>query len=656
MNTDYSNLRITKYIEQCVMAYNKPVVIVGGLYFRQRELIRMIEFYTNSKYLNGNRDELGREKPFYNIINGMCDVENAAKDIDTKDITVTSDDGQHYAQSFLLSKDVYQWMKAVNFAKTLNDMRDTHTRYGSLLVKKVMVTDEFGKRNMEIQVPEWKNVITDQIDILSAPIIECHYMTPSDLMKKRDVWENVDEVLRESYTDGGYVTRIPVYEVRGWFPVSVYKEAAGKKVRKADEKAMSYQLYYMAGGYGTGIEWNQTSLTESFSLGPLTPMYWENDTEQVYKYLARKKRAGRAMGVGVPEEGEEAQVFSNDTVLKQFRAMEYTTKVVGQSASKKLKGRNMLNEVDDGQILEHEDGRPITTLQLLPSGGLTQYSLLLSQWFTQFERVTSAYAAQRGESPSSRTAAKLQAAVLQQSGSVMQNIQESFGIFLTEIFEEWIMPWLGKQLNAEHILAHEFSLDELKQIDRNFSIHTANRMAKEAILSGKIVSEEEYEGFMQSADEMIKETKATRFLVVPKDYYKKAAVHMTFNITGEQRDKQRAIDSLLAIMELYQANPNIINDPVLTSLLMQIIELSGAGLSPVTLIAAIQEKARLAAEAAKKGEGKPERKVAQSINFKDLPPDGQRQMAAEVGIDINPAPAEQPQPESPPGGEAQMMP
>src|SRR3990167_6628534 len=133
---DYSNLRITKYIEQCVMAYNKPVVIVGGLYFRQRELIRMIEFYTNSKYLNGNRDELGREKPFYNIINGMCDVENAAKDIDTKDIIVTSDDGQHYAESFLLSKDVYQWMKQENFAKTLNEMRDAHTRYGSLLVKK----------------------------------------------------------------------------------------------------------------------------------------------------------------------------------------------------------------------------------------------------------------------------------------------------------------------------------------------------------------------------------------------------------------------------------------------------------------------------------------------------------------------------------------
>ncbi len=49
----------------------------------------------------------------------MCDVENAAKDIDTKDISVTSDDGEHYTESFLMSKDIYEWMKEVNFAKTL---------------------------------------------------------------------------------------------------------------------------------------------------------------------------------------------------------------------------------------------------------------------------------------------------------------------------------------------------------------------------------------------------------------------------------------------------------------------------------------------------------------------------------------------------------
>jgi hypothetical protein len=652
---DYLNLSISKEIQNILSAYNNSITIVGGLDFRQRDVIRMIEFYTNSKYLNGGKDEMGRDKPFYNIVNGMCDVENAAKDIDTKNIVATADDGQHYTETFLLNKDIYEWMKASNFAKTLNEMRDTHTRYGSLLVKKCIEYED-GEKKLEIDIPEWKNVITDQVDIEDGPIIECHYMTPVEMMKMKE-WVNVEDVIARAVSDNGYVSRIPVYEVRGWFPVSFLKEIDGKKVSKTDRTNFTYQLYYMAGEYqGTDI-FNQTEdVTSRFSLGALVPLYWENDTEEVYKYLSRKPRAGRAFGVGVVEEGEEAQVWTNDTVLKQFRAMEYTTKVVGQSASKKLKGRNMLNEVDDGQILEHEDGKPITTLTLLPAGGLSQYSNLLVQWFTQFERATSAYGAQRGESPSSRTAAKLQAAVLQQSGSVMQTIQEDFGIFVGNIMEDWVMPWLGKQLNAEHILAHEFGIDELKQIDRNFSIHTANRMAKEAILSGKIVSEEDYATFMQGAQDMIQQTKATRFIEVPKDYYKKATAHVTFNITGEQKDKQAAADFLLGVMKIYQGDPNLINDPVLTSLLMQIIEQSGFAISPVTIIAAIQEKARLVAEAAKAGGQKQQQKVSQSINYKDLPPDGQRQMAAEVGIDIQPSPTvQQPQAESPSGGQATPM-
>lgn len=655
MTKDYSNAGITSEVRNLVFRYGNPIVLMNGLEFKQRDLIRMTEFYVNSRYLNGQKDELGREKPFYNIVNGMCDVENAAKDIDTKDISATSDDGQHYTEAFLLSKDVYQWMKRVNFAKTLNDMRDAHTRYGSLLVKKVIAKED-GKRILRIEIPEWKNVITDQVNMLENPIVECHYMTPAQLQKKSASWKNVSDVMSDWMSQGAASSRIPIYEVRGWFPRAFYRELDGGRVTKADKSEFSYQLYYLAGQYSSDAFSDMLPMSESFGIGNLTPLYWEDDTEQVYKYAARKKRAGRAFGVGVVEEGEEAQVWTNDAVVKQARAMEYTTKVVAQSASKKLKGRNMLNEVDDGQILEHDDGKPITAVPLLPPGGLAQYQNLLVQWFTQFERATSAYSAQRGESPSSRTAARLQAAVLQQSGSVMQNITEDFGIFLTEIFEDWVMPYLASQLNTEHILAHDFSADELREIDRNFSINFANKAAKEAILSGQIVGEEDYSAFMRGADDFIKQTKATRFLKVPKDYYKNKSVHVTWNITGEQKDKQAAAENLLAILKIYQANPNITDDPILTTLLMNIIEQSGSGLSPTTFVAAIQEKARLAAAAAEKGAGRNPEKISQSINYKDLPPDGQRQLAAKAGIDINPSSVQEATVEGPSGGEVTMNP
>jgi hypothetical protein len=578
-------------IEQIKIEYDKAIPIMDGLNFSQKERIRMIEFYTNSKYLNGQKDELGRDKAFKQISNAVVDTENAAKDIDTKDITITSDDPNHYTESMLMSKDIYQWMKTANFAKTLNKMIDTDSRYGSLLVKKVMVERD-GKEDIDIQIPEWKNVITDQVDIINSPIIEVHYMTASQMMRK-DGWhkDKVQEAVRLLGKEKS-TKRIPIFEVRGDFPKYYIDMMDGGTEDSADLTStdFSYQLYYIAGA-ADSFEKGITSI--SFT-DKLIPLYWEDDTERVYKYKARKERSGRAFGVGVVEEGEEAQVGTNDAVLKQQRAMEYTTKVIGQSASKKLKGRNMLTETDDGQILEHEDGKPITALNLLPSGGLQQYIELQNQWYEQFEKTTAAYSAQRGDTPPSGTPFRLQATVLQQSSSVFQKLQEDMGIFINEIFTDWILPFKAKQLNQEHILAHEFSPNELRDIDKNFATHAANQKAVELILDGKIVDADQYQMFMDGADTFIKGTKEKRFIKIPKDYYKNMTAKISINITGEQKNKAAILESLTSILTTYASNPTIASDPVANEIFMRLVELSGAGISPVTLSSAMQQSAKQA--------------------------------------------------------------
>ncbi len=589
---------------------------VGGLIFSQKRQIATIEFYSNSRYLNGQKDELGREKPFFNILNAICDVENAAKDLDTKDISITSDDPNHYMESFLLSKDIYVWMKVVNFAKTLNDMRDIHTRYGSLLVKKCIKTID-GKKVLVLEMPEWKNTMTDQVDIINGSIVETHWLNAKQLSDMTE-WDEaaVKEVLQK-FNQQSSITRVPVYEMRGWFPLSYYLEANGKKPVKGDDQKYTYQLYYIAG--------SPTDIKGVNFVDPLTVMYSENDTEQIYKYVARKPKAGRAFGVGVMEEGEEAQVWVNDTVLKQYRAMEYTTKVVMQSSSKKLKGRNLLTETDDGTILEHEDGKPITEVPLLPAGGLNQYGNLIQQWYGQLEKTTSAYAAQRGDAPPSGTPFRLQATVLNQSSSVFKTLQQEFGIFVTEIVEDWIMPYLATQLNKEHILAYNFSPEELKEIDKSFSTREANLKAAEFILSGKIVSQDQYDQWLQMADTFIKSTKAQRFIQIPKDYYKDLKAKVTVNITGEQRNKAATLESLNNI--LITGSKIGLPAGVLQQVMMKIIELSGAGISPINITAAI-------AEDAKQNQGKQGliNRVSQSMNYKDVPDDIKRQIEQEAGL------------------------
>ena len=585
-------LTIKSELEQIKVNYSKTIDLVEGLPFSQKQTIRTIEFYNNSKYLNGQKDELGREKPFLQILNAICDVENTAKDLDTKDIQITSDDANHYLESWLLSKDIYVWMKDTNFAKTLNDMRDVHTRYGSLLVKKVMKDGE-----LTLGLPEWKNLMTDQRKILSRPIVETHWMTATEIAEKTE-WKNIKAVLEKMENSGTNKT-VPVYEVRGRFSQATFKDANGEKYSDADKSKFSYQLYYIV---GSPSEDEGKVENDAFEV-----MYSEDNTEEVYKYLARKPKAGRAFGVGVMEEGEEAQVWTNDAVLKQYRAMEYTTKVIGQTASKKLKGRNLLTETDDGTILETEENKPITALNLLPSGGLNQYSLVINQWYDQLQKTTSAYGPQRGDTPPSGTPFRLQATVLQQSSSVFQVLQEEFGIFITEIMEDWVMPHLAKKLSAEHLLSYDFSPEELKEIDAKFSIREANMKAKDIILSGKDITAEEYQVFIDNHDEFIKQTKSQRFINIPKGFYKNLKAKVTVNITGEQRNKAATLESLNNILITYASNPNLANDPVASQLLTKIIELSGAGISPVQITSAINEKAKEAqAQMAMQPTGQPQ--------------------------------------------------
>jgi hypothetical protein len=554
---------------------NLSIDIFEGLAFNQYQLFKEIEYYSNSRYLNGQLDELDREKPFRNIVNANVDVSVVATDIDTKDIQVEADDGQDYDKSFVFSKDTYQWMKQTNFAKFLNEMGETDPRYGGVLVKKCEEEDEDGENILKLEVVEWKNVVVDPTDILGGVIIEKHYMSPSKLSKKADVWDNVKEAMKLATTDRvdngsgskkASTKAVPIFEVHGEFTVKFYKEAKGELPSEDDE--FTYDRYYivLAGENGQDQK----------------ILYCEVEDENPYKYKAWKKVSGRDLGRGVVEEGVEAQVWTNDAVMKKHNALNLASKAIGQTASKKLKGRNVLTEIDNGTILEHEDGKPITVVNFAPSSGFQVFDGLVEEWFTQYERVTSTYDAQRGETPPSGQPFRLQALVQQQSGSMFSYRRQEKGIFLTEIFNDWVFPYLAKKLTKAHILAHNFSATELKELDKAYATNKANQKMKEMILSGQLVTAEDYEKAYSDAESFIQQTKEHRFLDIPEDYYKGIKAKVTVNITGEQKNKQAILESLSTILTLMQ-NPVVRQDPALNQIVEKMVEMSGAGISPLQL-------------------------------------------------------------------------
>lgn len=534
--------------------------ITNGLPFSQAKTIRMVEFYSNSKFLNGNKDNQGKEKPFYQIVNTMVDTAVVATDIDTKDIRVESEREQDYDKSFLYNHEIQKWMKETNFAEELNEMGETRARYGGVVVKKCM-----NEGKMEIEVVDWKNLVTDQVDIEEGVIIECHYMTPMELRKKSDVWDNVDEAIK-LYGKKGYTradSRIEVWEVHGEFPnvyLSDENEATG------DEKDYSNQIHYFA------VKGNKS-----------VHLYFAEEKEKPYKYLAWKKASGRALGRGVVEEGEEAQVWTNDAVYKKQSAMELSGKVILKTNSKKI-GNNVRTDMDNGHIVVLEDGKDLDVLNLL-NGAMPQFTEMITEWWSQYERATSSYDAVRGETPPSGQPYRLQQLVANQGGSHFDYRREEWGIFLTELFNDWVFPYIEKQLTKGHILASDFSPEELARLDEHYSTYKANEMAKEKILSGEIITKEQYLEIQQQFTELIGKTGKRRFLDIPDGYYKDMQSKLTINVTGEQKNKMATLESLNSMLQqmLPLVQAGIVTAQDVQLVLNKIMELSGAGISPLSL-------------------------------------------------------------------------
>jgi hypothetical protein len=556
----------------------RSIQIMDGLYFNQYQVIKTCEYYSNSQYLGGNKDELMRDKPFYNIVNYRVTLAKVATDLDIKDITIGSDDPKHYVHSMLLQKEGYEWMKKTNYGQALNKRGQTRPKYGGVLVKRVMKDDE-----LYVETIDWRNVATDQVDIMGGTIVETHYMTPVELMRKSDVWANVIDVIQASEKqDTRYGSkfngeeeqhnseRIIVREVTGQFPYTRLNEWEGIKDDKEDDYTYCLQHYFIADINGEGFV-----------------MYGEQMPEKdfPYKYLAWEEMPGRGLGRGVIEDAGEAQVWTNDAIINEKNAMDLAGKVVLKTDSTQV-GANIL-EIDNGRIFELEVGKQLDVLNLEPSA-LGEFSNQIERWQNQANDATSSYDANSGKQPPSDTPYSQTALLNQVAAKPFDYRREEAGILETEIWEDWIIPHLIKKLYKGHLLASDFTDEELEVIDDAFATAAVNEKVMEAVLNKKIVSLEQYQEAITALKQTMKGKR--RFLQIPDGFFDDIEAKITVLTTGEQKNKGAILQSLSTILGdvMKSYNPQdqsfaILNNPVMARIFGTILELSGAGISPASL-------------------------------------------------------------------------
>lgn len=561
-----------------------PVSLYEGLEYNIRDIVKTADFYSLSRYLSGMKDDLGRDKGFYNVVNFRVTVAKTATEFDIKDFVATSDDVTQWVQTMLFNREAYKWMKETRFSKFLNKYAYTRPKYGGVLYKKVEKDGE-----LSVQVCDWRNTITDQVDITGSPIIEKHYLSPLDFYNKRGVWDNVDEALelfkeKQKQSDEA-INRLEVWEVTGIMHNDTFREAQGQE--EVGDTEYSLQKYFILS-------------PEEVKEGDEQYIFYSTKPKELgYRFLSWEEVPGRGLGRGVVEESEEGQVWINDSVLKQKNTMDIAGRVLIKTDSDTV--ANNILEVDDGKIFKLNRGEDMTAMQLAPAA-LGQFDNMVNLWNQQLDNANSTYEANTGEQVPSGTPYSQTVYLGQQAQKPFAFRAEEAAIDLEEMFNEWVVPHIIKKIKKAHILAEDFDEATLEAIDESFANKQQRKAVKEAAfrslekaLSGELgaampVLGDEVNAVKEQTKENLSKQGNKRYIKIPENFFDGFAGKMTINISNEQKNKQVVLQSLSQILQTVSQSFNpqtgqfaILENPTLSKIFGSIIDMSGVGLSPAEL-------------------------------------------------------------------------
>ena len=544
---------ITDRIKSLVQNYDQAKVErVEENYFTPFEVIKTIEYYTDSKYLGGMLDGLGRDKPFYNIVNYRLNTAYKATPFSTKDIQLIPDGGENALRVSLLNHELHDWFKEVNYDATIDKMRWNRAKYGSLIVKKIEKDGD-----LKIECVDLRNVVVDPSNLFNV-FIEIHYLSPTQLAKKRGKWNYVEELL----SDKNYKS-------------SKIKNAIGSETEVTVDQYTIYEVY----GEFAESEIEDGGDEYKFNLYRL---YLCDDhilradiiDEFPYKHLAWEEVGGRSLGRGVVEDGFQAQIWSNDAVLKERDMMEHASKITFVTDDEEVED-NILTDYDSGSIIHVGDGRRLSMLNNVPSS-LPQIQAILNKWDAQYERVSSSFESVTGETMPSRTPFRTVAMLQQAGNSSFQEKNKAFGIFQKEIMYDWVIPYLIKKLKKSHKIWVDFTKEEMDLFNDDFATYEINEFLKEQTLKRKTVTQEDYNLLLEQQRGKVT---TRRFMEIPDGYYDDIRTKVDIVTTGENVDKAALLESLNTLLITVAQNPQVMTDPALSKLFSRIIDMSGVGVS-----------------------------------------------------------------------------
>lgn len=555
------------------------IEIVPGYSFSQYQTIKRIHLYLNSQF-EGKKTYMKRDKMFFNISKYRTAVATRMLNFDTKDLRLIPENYESSLKAFLLEKEFQLWMKSSKFAMVLNQIAEEVPQYGSIVLY---------KKPNAVEAVDLRRMAIDQAApcIKKSPYITIkRYMTASEIRRQKGWDERVKkEILAKTpplvqipayedekvYARGSGGRYYEIYERYGEVPRSWLSEPGKDETAPTDGMEDTVRAFFVtadSGSYAIGGE-NQTTMTENGKI--LFKGEWLKDWPfWDFHYFQTK---GRWLGVGVVEDLFTVQERENEISNQKRIAMEISSLHLFQTSSQTVL-QNLLQDARPGDVIQNTGDGLISAIPT-ENRDLASFSTEEQRYDQQADRISFAYDATRGEGLGKSTPATN--AVIQNNAAtgVFDFKKETIGINLRFFLLEWVLPELVRDLNRDHILRFTGNMSDLRRIDDVIVDAMTREFLMKRLLDGNIVTEEEKSRVEEQFRSQLGKRGVERFLEIVRGFYDNVKVDFDFVVTNEQKDMQVLAGNIFNVLSSISANPALLQNPVLKSLLKKYAEVIG---------------------------------------------------------------------------------
>lgn len=561
---------IFDYIEGQEKEYQQPIAI-NGWQWSMKDHIQTSFYYKHGQLLSG-KDDL---TPVKNITRPILNLQYRAEDIDVKDVNIYVDDESSYHLSFLVKKyhdDVF--VPNNDLDTFFDEVKEAKIDYGGGLAKKMK-----GARpeNVDLQ----SIAFCDQTNMLAGPIGLRHYYNPAELKDMEQYgWGDpangatmsIDDLLdmaeyekeddpetgRENKTAGAY---IEIYEVHGVLPKSFLDDGD-------DDYTFVRQMQIV--GFYKGKDANRQGVI----------LFRKEEKESPFKLHVRDKIFSRALGYGGAEELFEAQVWTNYNVIRMNDLLDAASKTVLKGIGTDLKARypNGLHDVDNLQVIELNEGEDLLQIDTTPRN-MQLFENATAEWWNHAQKTGSATDPLLGEKAPSGTPFRAQERQVQEGKGLHEYRKEKFARFLEEIYRDWIIPHIQKEITKGQKFLSTLDTDDMRYVVDRIVRNQAGQYIKNLILQGKPVNDEEVEMFKDKVREKLLDKGNKVFLEILKDEFKGQPLRVKVDIAAASKDLAGMTDKMVNIFRQIIANPQAFQQamqiPEMAKTFNSILEYSG---------------------------------------------------------------------------------